>query len=230
MKRLSWALPALAVLLLSIGCSLLPSQKHDAAATKAVDSIASQQSISIEKTVDISPPRWVVPGPILDAPSASVNGNAPSPSEPRNSKSGIAPQSTSSPSTLPPSKADATLPLLLSPSYHAEVKLNSSSGQTGGSATQAASDEKSTLPAGVKLILLGIGIVVVTAGLIFAWRHLKTTAVGQGIALGDAALKSQIDIIRSKLATTTDSARQAEHNAAIAQLEAERGKLQANAP
>jgi hypothetical protein len=46
---------ALILISLAAGCSILPSTKHDSAATKAADNIASQQAITVEKIVDISP-------------------------------------------------------------------------------------------------------------------------------------------------------------------------------
>lgn len=107
------------------------------------------------------------------------------------------------------------------------LRIHDSSNSGAGSHDAAAGTSISSIPFGVKLILIGIGVLVILGALILAWRYVKTTAVGQGISLGDTVLANHIKKLRDRASLSTNPAETAVHQMDIASLEAERGKLQA---
>lgn len=82
------------------------------------------------------------------------------------------------------------------------------------------------IPLGVKLILLGLGIIAVVFGLRWAYRAIKTTAFGAAITKADAVLSNKIRSYRARAVDTTATADdKAFYASEIAEMEAERGKL-----
>jgi DMSO reductase anchor subunit len=110
------------------------------------------------------------------------------------------------------------------PPIREELTVVASSSQSGGSRATAKGDSSTKLSLGAKLILAGIGVFLLTAALLFAWKHLKGTAIGQGIALADDVLARRIRTLRERATLATDAAEIARVQAEIADLEAERGR------
>ena len=104
------------------------------------------------------------------------------------------------------------------------LEISSKSSTDAGTKTNANGTFSQTIPLGVKLTLIGIGIIAIVFGLSFAWKRLKVTAIGQGISLADDVLAGQIRKIRNRAQTSTDPSEIARLNADIADLESERGR------
>lgn len=107
------------------------------------------------------------------------------------------------------------------------LEIHSVASQSASANDAAAGNSSVTIPLFVKVIGLGVGIAVLTGAILFALKSAKGTAFGQGLQLADEALARAIQRKRQVAATTTDSSKQAEIHAELAQLEADRGKLKA---
>lgn len=84
-------------------------------------------------------------------------------------------------------------------------------------------DVKKSLPLGTKLILLGVGILIL---LLVGWVVLRSSAAARAIASTlDSGVAEAIRRLRSKSSLSTDPARTAELNIEIAELEGLRGRL-----
>lgn len=116
-----------------------------------------------------------------------------------------------------------TRPLPALPAMRETMELQSESGTSAGS--HEAEQTKKTWPLWIKLLGSGAGIILLTVGITYALRALKTTALGQGISLADKLAADQIRKLRERACLATDPAMQAHHLADIAALESERGKL-----
>jgi hypothetical protein len=111
------------------------------------------------------------------------------------------------------------------PAIREQVEVISSSDSNAGTKEQAFGSNAVSIPLGVKLGLIGVGIAIIVGALLFAWRSVKSTSFGQGLALADEALARQVRSWRNYAATVRDPEEQSEANAEIAELEAERGRL-----
>lgn len=78
---------------------------------------------------------------------------------------------------------------------------------------------------GVKIALIGVGLIILVIGGKMLWSSIKTTAVGQGIAAGDNAIAGFIRAKRAASSHITDPAELAKINSDVAELEATRGRL-----
>jgi hypothetical protein len=187
------------VLCLFIGCSLIPTEKQQSQSVHSTEAISASHDRTIERALEVVPEYGL---------KVSSNGQIDS----RNLRSD--------------SQNVAIVPL--APSVRETLRVQESSGQNAGSHDFAKGTSASTIPFGVKLILAGVGIFIVVAALLYAWKSVKTTAVGQGISLGDAILSNQISKLRSRASVATDPAIAAQHLADVADLESQRGKLAQN--
>ena len=115
------------------------------------------------------------------------------------------------------------------PTVREQVEIFSSLNSDAGSKEFARGSNQVVIPFGVKSALVGVGLVIMVAGVTWAWHVAKTTSFGQGIKLADNVLAGQIRSWRNHLAQTTDDREKLEANAEIAELEAERGRLLAKA-
>jgi hypothetical protein len=106
-----------------------------------------------------------------------------------------------------------------------EVELTSRSTSDAGSRHNANGSSSITIPLGVKLAFAGGGLLLLVYALKTAWAYVRTTALGQGLAVADELAARQIRKFREKAMTTTDPSEIAQLNAHIAELEAERGRL-----
>lgn len=110
-----------------------------------------------------------------------------------------------------------------------DLTMTTASRTGAGSTSKAEGSLISSIPLGVKLALIGIGIAAIVAALAMAWKYVKNTALGQGISLGDEILQNKIRTKRAAAMAATDAKEIAQHNAEIAEMEAERGRLAAKA-
>lgn len=208
MKKLFYLAVALAIIgvhiaavMLLSGCSLVPTEKQQSQSVKSTEAISTSHDRTIERALEVTPEYGMK---VSNAGTITVRDlNSP-------------PQAPQTVSIVP-----------LAPSVRETLTIRESSGQNAGSHDTAAGTSITSIPFGVKIVLIGIGILILTFSLIFAWRYVKTTAVGQGINLGDAILSSHIKKLRDRAINATDPAVKAQHMADIAELESERGKTAA---
>lgn len=204
-------------ILLLCGCSMMPATKHESAATKAADSIANQQSMTVEKTVELQAP--------------TLTAFVPQPgTEPQQIK-------MASPSAILEAPVQSVMPssyISSGQGYRSSVKVTSASGQTAGSNTAADSAFSITLPLGVKLILLALGIILFIVAIWLAKRSSPAVAAAvsageRGIAgavkAADQVISTQIQTLRSRAMKATDPSEIAIHATDIARLEGDRGRL-----
>ena len=122
-----------------------------------------------------------------------------------------------------------TVAVVSQPSVKETISIESKSSSDAGSTDRSTGTTATTMPYGVKVGLLGAGVLLLVVALRFAWASLRTTAVGEGIAAGDAALAAYIRSKRAEATTSTDPATIARTMGEVASLEAERGRLAAAA-
>lgn len=108
-----------------------------------------------------------------------------------------------------------------------KATVNASSSQVASSVGSSNIEISSKFTAGQKMILWGIGLILITVALLIAWKYAKTTAAGQALSLADDRLAGYIRRLRDRASLETDAKRQAEINADVAHLEGERGRLAA---
>lgn len=108
-----------------------------------------------------------------------------------------------------------------------EATINDSAGSTSRTDQQSSTSWISSIPWGVKLIALAIGIGLLFLVLRYAWTYIRTNspAVAAAYDAGDAALATLIGHLESKRSTATDAPTQANLNDLLAVAQKERGKL-----
>lgn len=116
--------------------------------------------------------------------------------------------------------AVAQLPLV-----REQTRVTTRTDTGAGSRNSANGSTSVSIPMGVKIGLLGIGILILGGALAWAWRYVKSTAFGQGASLVHDLAARQIRKLRDRAALSTDPTEQARLQVDIAELEAERGKL-----
>lgn len=109
------------------------------------------------------------------------------------------------------------------PQYHEEITYSSNVDAAEKESTKSASTKDVTIPLGVNLALLGIGILI----LIFAIRKARQSslAVDAAYQTFDTVLATQIRSVRDKAILATDNTTISALQAQIAELEAQRGRL-----
>lgn len=107
-----------------------------------------------------------------------------------------------------------------------EAKAVSGSAQKANTSEDATTLSSVKIPLGVKLILIGIGIVAVVFGLKWAYNAVRATAIGTAITKADAVLSNKIRSYRARAIDSTATADDKVFFASeIAEIESERGKL-----
>jgi uncharacterized membrane protein YuzA (DUF378 family) len=188
------------------GCSaLVPSEQQKSQSVKATEALATQQSMTIRRALDS--------GPAIAMTHQQI------PTAPRNT-SGYS-RSVSPGLPLPPDAEVTSTPI------HERLEIVTETTTAAGTKSAADGSSISSIPMGVKIGLVGVGIIALIIGLKFGWSAIKTTAFGQGLSAGDAALAEMIRAHRSKASITTDPTELAKTNSMIADLEATRGRLTA---
>jgi hypothetical protein len=190
-------LTLISLCLLLAGCStMLPSKRTENASVKTADSIATQQTLTVEKIIESTE----VPVSISGSSNAVVR---------------ILPAGPGLSEDSPPA-------------YKSTLRVTSGAVQSGGSSENATSRFSISLPTGVKLILLAIGILLLVVAGVIAKRAIANTAAGQAIGLADAFLANRIRALRERVMHSTDAEELARVNAEIAGLESDRGRLLAS--
>jgi hypothetical protein len=200
--RLSFGLLALVA-----GCgTLVPSEKKASESVKSTEAIATAQNQTIKRTME------VVPEMAKQITSRTVYRTLP---DTKTSSSGDA--------SVPP--AQGWIETDSPPTIRERLEIKTETSTDAGTKAQAQGSTENSIPLGVKIGLLGVGILILTFALIWAWRYVKTTGFGAAISLADDALAAQIRGLRTKAISTTDAKEQATTLAHLAELEATRGRL-----
>lgn len=200
MKRIT---PLLA-LMLAAGCgTLVPSERKASEAVKSSEAIATAQNQTITRTIEVVPE---MAKQIASKPQVVY----------------VHPKNVSNTNV-------ADTPVYLQtdapPTIRERLEIKTEATTDAGSKDQARGSTENSIPLGVKIGLLGAGILILTFALVWAWRYVKTTGFGAAISLADDAIASQIRALRTKAVSTTDAKEQAAMLAHIAELEATRGRL-----
>jgi predicted extracellular nuclease len=111
------------------------------------------------------------------------------------------------------------------PPVYEQTHVESKSSQNAGSKDAASGESSVSIPFGVKIGLVGVGLIVCVVGIKFLVSAAKNTAAGQAVSVFDGMLSNYLQSWRTHAQTTTDPHEMAEANAEIAELEAMRGKL-----
>jgi hypothetical protein len=110
-----------------------------------------------------------------------------------------------------------------SPPYREETTYSANNQSESTSALESITKFESTIPLGVKLTLIGIGIVVVILAIRMALKSSAAATAAFGAA--DQSLAGIIRGLRSEATTSTDPHDLAWLNNKVAELESERGRL-----
>lgn len=125
----------------------------------------------------------------------------------------------------PPAASSPKGPAPVAQPLREELSYTTSTRTGAGSAQLASGQDRSSIPLGVKLVLLAAGVASLVGALLLAWRYAKATAAGQALALADDVLAQRVRALRAESATSTDQQAIARVQAQVAELEAERGRL-----
>lgn len=189
------------------GCAgLVPNEHKTSESVKSSEAIAVAQNQTIKRTLEVVPEMAIK----ISQPSAV---------------SSVALPAHQSAPTAAAQSAQSS-PVIVTPAaIREQVEVTTQSSTDGGSIDSARGKTEVSIPMGVKLALLGIGLAILIGALVWGWKYVKTTAFGQAIEVADMALANQIRVLREKVAASIDPKEHAETQARIASLEAERGKL-----
>jgi len=112
--------------------------------------------------------------------------------------------------------------------FREELSYDEESAESAGSWTSLMSKYKHSIPLGLSLMLVAIGILM----LIFAVKRLRQSSVAANAAFGvaDSVLERQLSSIGQKMAASISSQDNAALAAEMAGLEKQRGKLAAAKP
>jgi len=192
---------------LAVGCGsgLVPTEHQQAAALTTADNINSQQALTIQKAISGSPPPNVTI-------SGTNNTTYLSPGIPVQPRTGVTSED------LPPSTT-----------YQELTTVTSGSTQKAGSKAEQTWYDEIRIPLGVKIAMLAVGLamlVAVVGGAIWWARH-SSAAVNAAWEAADQQAAKAIQRLEAKVASTTDAAAKAALLQEKAELEKERGKLNA---
>lgn len=212
-----WVSFAAAILIvLAAGCAAMGgAKKKTESSTDTAGSIAASNAITVSRVVH----GQQAPAPVtVTPPAVTMSGSSnvltiqyqqPAPTLPARARSGLATR-------------DEIQPPLQE--FSEELNVN----QTGGQAATETSKEnkKSSWSPALWLTIAGsgIGLILVAWG-IKAVRS-SSAAANAAFEAGDQMIAEAIRRVRAKATQSVDPARIAEHNAEIAELEAQRGRLQ----
>lgn len=228
MTRLAVILtPLMLSIAFAIGCRLVPTETRRQDTTKTADNVASSIALQFKETVrgreynpgpggTVPTPVVVMSSPVPAAQPLTITGSSnvnvrvePAPVAPSYRTVQAAPIS---------SAADAV-------PYFRETEASAGAGVNASSNSDAHTEQATSIPLGVKLTLIGIGLAAIVGALVFAWKHIRTTALGQGIAAADSILANRIRAARARATTSRDAEEIAKAMAEVADLEAERGRI-----
>jgi hypothetical protein len=105
------------------------------------------------------------------------------------------------------------------------LEITSKTTNKAGSAEAANGSSEVSLPAGVKMGLLGGGLGILGFVLRWLWNYVKSTGAGQVISIADGLLSNYLDGWREHAQTTINPQEVADANIEIAALQEMRGKL-----
>lgn len=193
------------------GCSLLPTSKTQSEAVKAADSLSAQSQQTFRRVTTGTP----APG----GPAVRVGGiwnrvTLPGVSSAPESVQ-VAPGAVYAPAQAPVASA--------LPPFQETVEFSAGTAQDVASKSSAKGSLDVSIPMGVKIGLVGVGLVLLAWGV----RVIRASSAAANAAYGaaDAALASRIRSWREKATTATDPGEIARLQASIAELEADRGRL-----
>lgn len=105
------------------------------------------------------------------------------------------------------------------------MSVKSDSSQHAGTKQDQTVASTVSVPFGLKLIMIGVGILLIVFALVYAWKYVKTTAFGAAISAGDSALSQVISHIQAQATTATDPNTVSRLQSVQAVAENVRGKL-----
>jgi hypothetical protein len=193
------------------GCSLLPTSKTQSEAVKAADSLSTQSQQTFRKVTTGTP---APTGPAVRVGGiwnrVTLPGVSPAPEVVK-----VAPGGVYAPSQAPVASA--------LPPFQETVEFTAGSDQTVASKSSAKGTLDVSIPMGVKIGLVGVGLILLAWGV----RTIRASSAAVNAAYGaaDATLASRIRSWREKAVTATDPTEIAKLQSNIAELEADRGKL-----
>jgi hypothetical protein len=208
-------------LIVSQGCSLVPSERQKRTDDKRDDARQQQTALTIRKAVT---------GQQTPTPAIAVTGT-----------SNVVSVAVASPQ-MPPSRFPVTnLPARsfglgfaptpapsTMPEYSEEVEIQNGTTDTSSAHSTSQVESAVSIPLGVKLALLAGGLMLLVVAVRMIQRHVRGTAIGQAISVADASLKRRIEAWRDRAVASTNPADIAIAERELAALEAERGKLRSN--
>lgn len=188
-----------AVITLCAGCgSLIPKEQQKSQSVASAEALAVEQEKTIRRVMEVGPQAAA----IYQRPVTVKPGLA----GPKDEYVTVVPLGQ-------PVREDLT--------YTTTTKTGA------GSSAKADGSSITSIPLGVKLGLIGLGIAAITASLLFAWKSIRGTGVGHGIALADEVIANQIRAKRAAMARSTDQSEITRIATEVAEAEAERGRLNA---
>lgn len=201
------------------GCGLVPStsKRSSATAGAASSSVKSSETFSkiVNGTKQESPPSELRVGGIGNKVDVTV--------QPQPVHQGLPPSPQISPALPTPIPAVAANPLQRPQPYREEIRYTSDvdAGDKEQNTAQAKKDV--SIPLGVNLGLLGIGILI----LLFALKRVRDSSLSVSAAYTafDGILASQIRSLRERAMTSTDQSTITMLQAQLVELEAQRGRL-----
>lgn len=181
------------------GCgSILPSKKTDQAAMKAAENLGSERTETLRHVVEgTRQPQTPQPVPLKVGGlwnKVDLKYDAPAPEKYR---------------AVPP--------------FHEETTWSSDSAQQAGSSERSFAKNTVTIPLGVSIALLGVGLIILLVA-VTLWRR-SSAAANAAYEAGDQGIAQVIRAVRARAVASTDPATIAHMNAIIAEAEAERGKM-----
>jgi hypothetical protein len=114
------------------------------------------------------------------------------------------------------------------PEFSEIVEISNGTASTSTFQTATQSESSTTIPLGVKITLIALGLILLVVAVRMIQRSVRGTAIGQAIDVADAALKRRIESWRDRAVTSTNPTEIAVAERELSQLEAERGKLRSN--
>lgn len=197
---------------LTMGCgSLIPTERQQSQSVKSTEALATDQERTIRRILEVTP------GIPLGAESVITRsaGALASESTPTRSATGKSAGANPAASTV------AQVPVQI----REDLYYDSRSKTGAGSQASAAGNLSVSIPLGVKLALIGVGIAAIAGAIWGAWRLAKNTAIGQAVALVDSTIAQKIRTKREAATLAKDPDTIAKLQAEIAEAEAERGRL-----
>lgn len=185
---------AIALLLLA-GCStLLPSKRTENASITTAEKISASHDLAITRAIEGEKRQ-----PLPPAPNVTVSG------------------------TNNAVKVELYRPPDYFTPYSEKVQINSAAEQGANSNESASSRFRVSLPLGVSLILIAVGLLL----LVFAWNKVRqsSAAVNAGFLAADGMMANRIKAATERAMRTTEPVKLAELNAEVASLHADRASL-----